>query len=109
MVGALFLFPPVQQTAERVLAETMEALQSGATPAIGAVDIVLMLIMTGVILVSIVWAVALMYRAYAVSCDTSGAKAIVSFIIALIVAEVLSKLAVYALFHAAGVTLAPPA
>jgi len=38
-----------------------------------------------------VWMVALMYRAYAVSCNIKGAKAIITFIISIIGAEVLSK------------------
>ena len=39
------------------------------------------------------WTVVLMYKAYSVSCNIKGAKAIVSFIIGLIIAEVLSKVA----------------
>jgi len=38
-----------------------------------------------------VWTVALMYRAYAVSCNIKGAKAIITFIVSIIGAEVLSK------------------
>ncbi len=38
-----------------------------------------------------VWMVALMYHAYAVSCNLKGAKAIVSFIVCLIIAEIISK------------------
>jgi hypothetical protein len=45
-----------------------------------------------VILVTSVWMVALMYRAYAVSCNLKGAKAIVSFIVCLMIAEVISKI-----------------
>lgn len=40
----------------------------------------------------IVWMVALMYRAYVVSCNIKGAKAIITFIVSIIGAEVLSKL-----------------
>ena len=40
----------------------------------------------------IIWTIALMYNAYAVSCHLKGVRAIVSFIGALIVAEIASKL-----------------
>jgi len=39
----------------------------------------------------IVWMVALMYRAYTVSCNMKGARAIVTFVVSIIVAEALSK------------------
>ena len=41
-----------------------------------------------------VWMVVLMYRAYSVSCNVKGAKAIVTFITALTGAEIISKFAV---------------
>jgi hypothetical protein len=50
--------------------------------------IILMVIVT----VMIVWMVYLMYRAFAVSCNVSGAKAILMFTAAVILAEVLSKI-----------------
>jgi len=40
----------------------------------------------------IIWMVALMYRAYAVSCNVSGGKAAGVFITALILGEVVSKI-----------------
>jgi hypothetical protein len=46
----------------------------------------------------IIWMVALMYRAYAISCNVKGGKAVVSFIAGLIIAEFLSKLVLYALY-----------
>lgn len=39
-----------------------------------------------------VWAVMLMYRAYSVSCNVKGTKAVLSFIGALLFAEIFSKL-----------------
>jgi len=49
-------------------------------------------ILAGIVAVlMIVWTVALMYRAYAVSCNIKGAKAIITFIVSIIGAEVLSK------------------
>lgn len=45
-----------------------------------------------------IWMVALMYKAYTVSCNIKGARAIVTFIVSLIGAEVLSKLSILLLF-----------
>jgi uncharacterized protein (DUF697 family) len=45
----------------------------------------------------LVWMIVLMYKAYSVSCNVRGPKAILSFIAALILAEILSKLAIHAL------------
>jgi len=39
----------------------------------------------------IVWMVALMYRAYSVSCNIKGARAVITFIVSIVGAEVLSK------------------
>jgi hypothetical protein len=50
-----------------------------------------------VVLLMIIWMVVLMYRAYAVSCNTKGGKAVGSFIAALIVAEILSKIVIWQL------------
>ena len=54
------------------------------------------------------WLVALMYKAYSVSCNLKGGKAIGTFIGGLIIAEILSKLAVYGLLMAGGVSVAHP-
>jgi len=48
-------------------------------------------------LVMLIWMVALMYRAYANSCNLKGTRAVVSFIAAVLVAEIISKVAVIAL------------
>jgi hypothetical protein len=48
----------------------------------------------------IVWMIALMYTAYAVSCNLRGLRAGLSFTLGLILAEILSKLAIYALLRA---------
>jgi len=48
-------------------------------------------------IVMAIWMVALMYRAYTISCNVKGPKAIITFIIALIGAEVSSKLIIFRL------------
>ncbi len=79
-------------------AEALMAKAGGTSPAAGAstIDVMLFGLVALVILVVIVWMVALMYRAYAVSCNAKGAKAVVIFIAALVVAEVLSKVVLWA-------------
>jgi len=46
-----------------------------------------------------IWMVALMYRAYVVSCNIKGAGAVITFIVSLIGAEVLSKFAILSLLR----------
>jgi hypothetical protein len=51
-----------------------------------------------------IWMVALMYRAYVVSCNIKGAGAIITFIVSLIGAEVLSKFVIIMLGRAFSVS-----
>jgi hypothetical protein len=44
-----------------------------------------------------IWMVILMYRGFAMSCNVSGGKAIGAFVVALILAEILSKAAIMGL------------
>jgi hypothetical protein len=46
--------------------------------------------------------IALMYRAYSVSCNVAGKKAVLVFIPLLILGEVISKLVLLTVFRAAG-------
>ena len=61
----------------------------------GLYDVPRLAIFVVVCLPFIAWTIALMYNAYTVSCNLKGAKAVVSFIGALLVAEVISKVAVF--------------
>lgn len=47
------------------------------------------------------WVVALMYKSYSVSCNVKGGKAIGTFIAGIILAEILSKLAIFRLLNLA--------
>ncbi len=60
-----------------------------------SVDLVTTAVVVIVMLVMLVWMVALMYRAYAVSCNVQGVKGAFSFIAALIAAEIVSKLGIW--------------
>jgi hypothetical protein len=49
----------------------------------------------------LIWQVVLMYQAFAISCNVRGAKAIVTFFVGLVAAEILSKFVIVTLWHAA--------
>jgi hypothetical protein len=55
-------------------------------------DIPLVIIFSLIIIPFYIWMIAMMYNAYSVSCHLKGGKAILSFIGALLVAEIVSKL-----------------
>ena len=56
------------------------------------------LIVSGIISLSlIIWFIALQFKAYKISTNLKGAKLIVSFILGLIIAEILSKIIIYQL------------
>ncbi len=61
---------------------------------INHIDIAIFVVAMFVTILMIIWMLALMYRAYTVSCNIKGLKAIITFIISLIGAEVLSKAAI---------------
>ena len=47
------------------------------------------------------WIVYLMYKSFSVSCNVKGGKAVLAFIAALILAEIISKIGIYSLFKMA--------
>ena len=61
-------------------------------------DAIIFFISAIIAIIMIIWTAVLMYKAYAVSCNVKGAKAIGTFIASLIVAEIVSKLLIIALF-----------
>jgi len=60
-------------------------------------DVLVFAVAVLAIILMTIWMVALMYRAFSVSCNVTGGKAVAVFIAALILAEALSKVAVIAL------------
>ncbi|MEN6306542.1 MAG: hypothetical protein ABFD91_02200 [Anaerohalosphaeraceae bacterium] len=83
---------------QRVTEELMKIVQNPGQPpvlALEPIDVIVFAMAMIIILVTIIWMIVLMYRAYAVSCNLKGAKAFVSFIICLLVAEAMSKLGLY--------------
>ena len=69
-------------------------------PGITIIDLITFAVTTLVCLVMLVWMVVLMYRAYATACNVRGAKGILSFIAALIGAEIISKIVIIKMFMA---------
>jgi len=84
----------------RRFASNLEAKITGApSVAVGSADTFVFAVAVLVTILTIAWMVVLMYRAFAVSCNVSGGKAIGSFIAALIIAEVLSKILITAIIQ----------
>ena len=85
------LLPGYQRYAGHLASQyikTMQDVQTNpADPIMFAITVLVAIIMT-------VWMVALMYRAYSVSCNVRGNKAIGVFIAALILGEIISKVLV---------------
>lgn len=97
LVTAVAMLPEANR---RVLEYLMaQYTQSHAVSSIRPTDIAIFAVAMFVTILMIIWMVALMYRAYTVSCNIKGPKAIVTFIISLIGAEVLSKAAILLLAH----------
>ena len=95
LITALVLLPDANR---RICVYIMSRLTQN-TPA-ATIDYIDMFIFAFAMIVTIlmaVWMVALMYRAYCVSCNLKGPKAIITFIVSLVGAEVLSKFAILSL------------
>jgi hypothetical protein len=94
LITSVVMFPDANQ---RVIAYIMSKLTQTAPAAINSIDVFIFgFAMIAAILMTI-WMVALMYRAYAVSCNIKGVVAVITFIVSLIGAEVLSKFAIFLL------------
>ncbi len=88
LVAAAALAPPYQRFAAALARQL--AGRGGGLSFSGADGAVAGLVML-VTVFAVVWMVALMYRAYSLCCNVRGGRAISSFIIALVAAEVISK------------------
>jgi hypothetical protein len=95
LITALALLPDANR---RVLEQLMSmAGPTSQPPAINGFDLVIFVAAMAVTVLMVVWMVALMYKAYTLSCNLKAAKAIVSFIISLVGAEILSKAIIHGL------------
>ena len=98
LIMALALLPPPVQRANARLAQAAMASQSLQAPAAGGVFQIISpaeLAMVGgvllVVLMMVAWMVVLMYRAFAVSCNVSGGKAIGLFFALIVAGEIITK------------------
>ena len=90
-------FVMLPEANRRVGAYLMAKFTTGNSLALSFTDMAIFGFAMFMVIVMVVWMVALMYRAYAVSCNIKGAKAIVTFIISLLMAEIVSKVLILAL------------
>jgi hypothetical protein len=95
LITAVVMLPDANQ---RVIAYVMSKLiQTAPAAAINSADVLIFGFAMFVVVLTVIWMVALMYRAYAVSCNIKGAAAVATFIVSLTGAEVLSKFAIFLL------------
>ena len=93
LAAAIQLPPQVQDANRKMLAALMQGMRPGS-PGLSSIQPVDMLLFTFMGIIStvvIIWMIYLMYRAFAVACNVSGAKAIIAFVVLLLLAEILSK------------------
>jgi hypothetical protein len=95
LVTALAMLPEANRKVPEYLMTKLT--QSHNAILINGTDIAIFAIAMFLTILMLIWMVALMYRAYAVSCNIKGPKAIVTFIIGLIGAEMISKVIILAL------------
>ena len=94
LCALLVLLPPFQ----RAIAALNNMRFDEAALALRNLPRLELMTLTGVTIASIfimIWMVFLMYRAYTVSCGIQGTRAIVSFIVALVVGEIVSKILIF--------------
>jgi hypothetical protein len=75
--------------------EIMEQAKAGQSPALSAGNIALLVVFIVLVLLFMVWSVALLYNGYKTAANAKGAKAVLLFIGALLLAEIASKVALH--------------
>ena len=96
LVVLMMLIFPIRESIDKVTAQLTQAGgKANPTLDIATADAILFGLMMVVALTVIAWTVLLMYRAYAVSCGISGVRAIGSFIVSLITAEIISVIVLW--------------
>ncbi|MDD5326681.1 MAG: hypothetical protein PHY02_02575 [Phycisphaerae bacterium] len=92
LITAVVMLPDANRRVAEYLMSTLT--QNNPTAAIAPIDVSIFVFAMIVVLLMVIWMVALMYQAYAVSCNIKGAAAIATFIVSLIGAEILSKIVI---------------
>lgn len=89
LITALVMLPDANRRFAQYLMSKLNP--TAQTLTINYIDLLVFAFALIVTIFMAIWMVALMYRAYALSCNIKGPKAIITFIVSLIGAEVLSK------------------
>ncbi|MCX7920242.1 MAG: hypothetical protein N3A72_11705 [bacterium] len=97
IMALIALLPGYQGLIEKLMTVTPMNVLPIITENIRALIILIGIVL--VVLVMLMWMIILMYRGFAVSCNVTGGKAIIGFIIALFIAEVISKIVIIAIGH----------
>jgi len=71
--------------------------QNGSVVTINYTDMLIFAFAIMVTITMAIWMVSLMYRAYCLSCNVKGQRAIITFIVSLVIAEVVSKFVILSL------------
>lgn len=96
LITALACYLPGFESMNRKLIQTVKSGQ--LVPQATAMEWFAFTCVTTVMIVMTVWFVALAWKSYRVSCDVRGAKAVIAFVVGIIVAEVISKIALGMVF-----------
>ena len=97
LTGLMTLVPSYGRLLEQLMGQ---ALSPGAGIDLSLTDMVVGGVAVLFIVLFICWMVLLAYRSYAISCNLAGGKAIASFIVGLLLAEIASKVAFILLANA---------
>jgi hypothetical protein len=95
LITSVVMLPDANQRVGAYLISKL--IQTVPAAAIGSIDVLIFGFAMFVTVLMVIWMVALMYRAYAVSCNIKGEGAVITFIVSLTGAEVLSKFAILSL------------
>jgi hypothetical protein len=106
LLMSLILLPRAFQ---RISNDLVEQLRLGGMPKINPADAFILATVVAALLILLCWMVALMYKAFSVSCNVRGGKAIGTFIGGLLLAEIISKIGIVLVLQYAGTTHATAA
>jgi hypothetical protein len=96
LISLVTLPPALERFGQTVLKQVT---QPGAKIEFNTPDAVIFFAALIVMIAMTCWMVSLMYKSYSVSCNVKGGKAIGTFIVGIVLAEILSKLAIYRLLR----------
>ena len=92
--SALVCFPP---GVRRFGNQLIEQIKRGGEFQINVADAIVFAVVLIAILIFTCWMVALMYKSFSISCNVKGGKAIGSFIVGVLIAEILSVICIWSL------------